>query len=189
MTITLDDFLNNLSPEHREAVDRRGRELIQEKQNFENAFDFFFNIIKDNINLTPEEIQEGRETAPTVHELAAAVYTAVDTGYSLEESFEAALVIINHWGKLEEDKDELTYDEAIRTLAAKEEFVEEMKAERADFTEVFNTIELCTLIGKSEFDVIHAGLRVLYEYHLWDLKTLEGKKENEVESPSETEEA
>lgn len=100
--------------------------------------------------------------------MASAIHVAVNHKHTHEEAFGNALVIIKHWGKLGQDVCELSYDEAIRTLAGKEEWVEDLKAERAEVDMIVRHVELNVNIGKSLLDVAEAALRVLYEYHLWD---------------------
>lgn len=144
---------------------------------FTEAIDFFFS----KLTCTTGEADRKSllENPPTLHELACAIHVAVYKGEPIENAFSAALVILNHWGKLEWDKEELGYDKAVKALAGKEEYVEEMKIERGTVDMVVNHVNLNVSIGKELFPMIEAALRVLYEYKLWDLKTLEEGKADE----------
>lgn len=135
---------------------------------FTEAIDFFFSKLTCTTGEADRKFL--LENPPTLHELACAIHVAVYKGEPIENAFSAALVILNHWDKLEWDKDELGYDEAIRALAGKEEYIEEMKTERAEVDMVVRHVDLNVRVGKELFPTIEAALRVLYEYHLWDLE-------------------
>lgn len=184
MMITLENFLDELSSKDLDKVKERVNELVQEKQGFENTIDFFITHLDGETGKTSEADRNYLlENPPTLNELSAAVYVAVHGGADLKESFENALVVVRHWGTLATlpGDTELSYDGAIRILAGEHGAVEFMKTHRVHPDVLVSSVKMWLENANSQYDVIEAGLRVLYEYHLWDTKN----EHAEVEGDSE----
>lgn len=136
---------------------------------YNDAFNFLMDFVKKTTGLTDEEVEGARQRVPSLSELGAAVFLAVYHKVPYSKAYSKALDIIKYWGKL--SNVHLTYDEAVEFLAYDKEYAEGMKGERGSVADIAMTVAIWEKLDEKDLlDVMDAGLRVLYEYHLWDLE-------------------
>lgn len=130
---------------------------------------------------TADEIEHAKEDRPYLFELAEVVdHTIAETG-DYKNGFEAGVAIINRWGILEEDGEDITYNEAINLIEDTLSYPRDLlQHSEPTVKELADVIKECVRVGQHDIfrlGVVYAGLVVLYHYRRWEKDDQKEKEE------------
>ncbi len=131
---------------------------------------------------TADEIEHSKNERPYLFELAEVVdHTIAETG-DYTNGFEAGVAIINRWGILEEDGEDVTYNEALNLIEDVLGYPRNLlQHSEPTVEELASAIKECVRVEEHDIfrlGAVYAGLAVLYHYRRWE-KDDQKKKEKE----------